>query len=310
MADFPDIITSNEKTEILPNVQRQGGDLESLAFVGKTEDKTEVFDSVPKQEEKTEIFDSISKQEEKTEIFGSVPKQEEKTEFFADANQTNDVDFAQTMPVISIDENATNQVPASPFDETDSFQIIEPTLENKESFPPQQEAFVANEAISQAKQKSSTGKYVGILVGLFAVGLLAVGGVLGGLYYYQNYVNIAKPTPTPEVKKTVEPTPQTTSTPIADNTNSSNGNTNGTNSASPSPTITPKTDTTPIKGDTTPTPIVEKTVQPTQQPTVARTPINQPTPKPLATSKPLSTPKPATPKPTVKPGGRKDDIEQ
>lgn len=297
MADFPDILPTEEKTEVLKPAESKVEDFKP------SEEKTEIYNSVPPQVQKTEVFDSVLKHEEKVEVV-------------ADTNQTSEVDFAKTMQVISLDENIENKTPATPFDETDSFQIIEPTPQNQESFQPQQQAFLANDAVQNQtpkQQKSSSGKYIGILAALFAVGLLAVGGILGGLYYYQNYMSEPKPTPTPEVKKTVEPTPQTTSTPIAENINSSNENTNSNkNTVSPTPTSTVKTDSTPAKADTTPTPVVEKTVQPTPQPTVAKTPIIVSTPKPLATSKPLQTPKPATPKPTAKPstGGRKDDIEQ
>ncbi|MCU0237962.1 MAG: protein kinase [Pyrinomonadaceae bacterium] len=262
-------------------------------------------------EDKTEVFTEVSKQEDKTEAFAFVDKKEDKVDTFTDSNnQPSEIDFAQTMPVISLEENQANKTPASPFDETDSFQIIEPTPESFSE--PKEEVYAASAAVASPQKKSSNGKLVGILVGLFAVGLLAVSGVLGGLYYYQNYTEAPKPTPTPEVKKTVEPTPEVTPTPTVENTNTSNSNVStnsGTNSVTPKETPTPAS--TPTKVDVTPTPNVDRPNQPTPQPTVAKTPITQATPKPQPTSKPVVTPKPATPKPTVKPvGGRKDDIEQ
>lgn len=74
-------------------------------------------------------------------------------------------------------------------------------------------------------KKSSTGKIVAIFAGLFAVFILALGGIAGGLYYYNNYYAATvqdEPTPTPE--PTFEPTPSPE--PTIDNTYGSNLNSN------------------------------------------------------------------------------------
>ncbi len=275
-------------------------------------EKTEVMNFVetPKQDfEATMRMDSFPTPiEEKTEIFADIPKQEEKTEVYLGVpNEPSEINFDQTMPVIATNETSTQWVPpASPFDNTDSFEIIEPTpFVEKVSEPPQEVVYDSTPIVQPQPKKSSNGKLIGILVGLFSVGLLVVGGVLGGVYYYQNYANVT-PKPTPEVKKSVEPTPNPSPSVT------SNSNTSNTNKEVITAAPTPTTDSTPEKQDTKPTPTTDKPNQtPLPTPVKTATPT-QATPKPVATPKPLATSKPiATPKPTKPPtGGRKDDIEQ
>ncbi|MBC7899320.1 MAG: protein kinase [Saprospiraceae bacterium] len=146
---------------------------------------------------------------------------------------------------------------------------------------------------TQSKKKS-TGKLIGVLVGLAALFLLVVAAAGGGWYYYTNVylpgtVVEETPTPTPEPTLRITPTPEPTVESIT-NTNSSNsnggnvfGNSNS-NDNDNSMTVGP-----------TPEPTQRTTV--TSTPVPDRTPVARPTPqRPPRT--PSTRPTPVKTKPT------------
>lgn len=135
-------------------------------------------------------------------------------------------------------------------------------------------------------KKSSTGKIIAILGGLFVVLALLLGGLGGGYYYYVNYYaggTIVEPTPspTPLPTPTPTPTPEPTPTPSdlsgADNTNSNSNS----NSLVVEPTPTPRPINTPSgtteRPDTRPTPAGTR---PTPKPQPSKTVKPSPTKKP------------------------------
>lgn len=133
-------------------------------------------------------------------------------------------------------------------------------------------------------KKSSTGKIIAILGGLFVVLALLLGVLGGGYYYYANYYaggTIVEPTPSPTPLPTPTPTPEPTPTPSdlsgADNTNSNSNS----NSLVVEPTPTPRPIDTPSgtteRPDTRPTPVGTR---PTPKPQPSKTVKPSPTKKP------------------------------
>ncbi|MBX3290712.1 MAG: protein kinase [Acidobacteria bacterium] len=140
------------------------------------------------------------------------------------------------------------------------------------------------------KKKGSTGKIIGIFAGLFAIFLLAGGGIAGGWYYYTNYylpgqipAGEESPTPTPFESPTPEPTIESgiddgnSNTESDSNTNTdSNSNTEEAEpSPTPSPAATPRQESTPRR-ETTPRPTPRTTPRQTPAPTPRSTPRRGP----------------------------------
>lgn len=192
--------------------------------------------------------------------------------------ETSDVETADeenyavdgTVPYIAFEQNAAAEVAHTPA----AFVQDEPRSEERYK----SESAPASRAVTPAK-KSSTGKIVAILGGLFIllVGIVALGG--GGYYYYANYYAGAQTDPSPSPEPTIEATPSpepTIEAPVfADNTNvtESNSNTSDANlTVEPTPEPTPRIDERP---DVRPTPRQQSTPRP--RPT--QTPRPQPTPK-------------------------------
>lgn len=140
--------------------------------------------------------------------------------------------------------------------------------------------------VAPAAKKSSAGKKIALVLGLFAVLVLVVGGVGGAAWFMMRggMGGDATPLPTPEATieatPSEEPTPE--ETPADDNSNIDLGETNSnTSDVGPIPSSTPNI-----------------TTQPTARPTVTTT--VKPTAKPPTTPRPTQKP-PATPRTT--PGG-------
>lgn len=139
-------------------------------------------------------------------------------------------------------------------------------------------------------KKGSTGKIVAIFGGLLAVFILALGGIAGGLYYYNNYYAATvqdEPTPTPE--PSFEPTPspeptidytfstnQNTNTDSETDSNSNSSNQNSDLRVEPTPIATPEsTDPRPRQTPVQQGPVRPTPTRPARTPTPAR-----PTPAP------------------------------
>lgn len=134
------------------------------------------------------------------------------------------------------------------------------------------------------KKKGSTGKIVGIFVGLFAFFLLALGAIGGGWYYYNNYYlqsgvlegeESPTPTPSPSPSPTVESgmTDDNSNSGIEDSNSNTNSNANSIETE-PSPTVspTPVTEPTPRPDSTRRGPTPRPTARPTQRQTPPPTP--------------------------------------
>ncbi|NNE65941.1 MAG: protein kinase [Pyrinomonadaceae bacterium] len=136
------------------------------------------------------------------------------------------------------------------------------------------------------KEKSSVGKYIGILLGLGFVLIVVAGAAGGGLWYWSNMDSggpvDAGVDPTPEVTESVEPTPESTlesTLPIE----AGNENSNVNAGESPTPTETPISTKPDVKVPAS---------TPRSTPVRRKTPVKRTTPKPRPTkARPKKTPK-------------------
>ncbi len=154
-------------------------------------------------------------------------------------------------------------------------------------------------------KKGSTGKILGVIVGLGALLLVLIGGAGGGWWYYKNNLAVVEtptPTPLPTATLTPIPTPTAENTPETNlnavvNTNAnSNANSNNTNSENAENSNSDGKNSVVVKPKTpTPTPqIVNDTPKPTPV-------VKPPTVKPPPTQAPIKPPVKPPVKPTVKP---------
>jgi hypothetical protein len=133
-----------------------------------------------------------------------------------------------------------------------------------------------------ASSKRSGGKVFAIVGGLFALFVLGIAALGGGLYYYANYYAVApepEATPVPSIEPTPEPTTDFAANSDNSNTDSSNSSANGTDDLTVAPTPEPGPASTPEQTVTT-----KQTPQTTGKKPTGTTPTSkEPKPKPTST---------------------------